>query len=342
MVLSAAEDAIISRMTDGDVTIRRAEPVDRAAIIDLCQRSLNWDPKDPNEAFYSWKHDQNPFGVSPTWVACTEDGSIIGLRVFLRWRFVDGGGDVIEAVRAVDTATDPAYRGRGIFSRLTLGALDALASEGIGLIFNTPNAQSRPGYVKMGWRAERRVTAAVRPSALRRAHRILGANRPASLWSERTQAGQPIAVLESDRVGLEALIAAQGLPANLRTNLSPEFFAWRYGFEPLQYRAWLLGPRARDGFFVFRLRRRGEATEMVVASAMLPPDASSRSVRSQLRYAIRSAGADYALGTAATVSWAQGFAPIERIGPILALRYTANTEPVPYRFDFALGDIELF
>ncbi len=39
---------------------------------------------------------------------------MIGFRTFLRWEFEDAGR-VVRAVRAVDTATHPDHRGRGIF-----------------------------------------------------------------------------------------------------------------------------------------------------------------------------------------------------------------------------------
>jgi hypothetical protein len=52
-----------------DLRLRRATADDRSAIIELCRRSLGWKAGDPNEAFFEWKHDDNPFGPSPTWVA---------------------------------------------------------------------------------------------------------------------------------------------------------------------------------------------------------------------------------------------------------------------------------
>lgn len=106
-----------------DLEIRRATDDDRPAVIDLCRASLGWKAGDPNEAFFAWKHDQNAFGTSPAWVAVTPDGTLAGLRVFLRWRFRRPDGSTFDAVRAVDTATHPDWQGRGIFTRLTLGAL---------------------------------------------------------------------------------------------------------------------------------------------------------------------------------------------------------------------------
>lgn len=71
--------------------------------------------------------------------------------MFLRWKFDVPGEGTISAVRAVDTATHPDWQGSGIFTRLTLGALDELRDDGLDVVFNTPNDQSRPGYLKMGW-----------------------------------------------------------------------------------------------------------------------------------------------------------------------------------------------
>ena len=88
------------------------------------------------------------------------DGRVVGLRAFMRWEFV-AGRRRFRAVRAVDTATHPDHQGRGIFSRLTLEALDGLRSEA-DFIFNTPNEKSLPGYLKMGWQVVGRVPIRIR------------------------------------------------------------------------------------------------------------------------------------------------------------------------------------
>ena len=133
------------------VQVRRATDADRDAILAVCAAALGWKPQDPNAAFFSWKHDDNAFGASPMWVAADEADRIVGVRAFMRWRFATPNGGRIEMVRAVDTATHPDAMGQGIFRRLTLGALPALADMGVDAVFNTPNDKSRPGYLKMGW-----------------------------------------------------------------------------------------------------------------------------------------------------------------------------------------------
>ena len=92
-------------------------------MLDLLDASLGWVPDELHRAFFAWKHRENPFGPSPAWVAT--DGADrrvphvppLGVRA-------DGGSS--RAVRAVDTATHPDHQGQGIFTALTLHALDAL------------------------------------------------------------------------------------------------------------------------------------------------------------------------------------------------------------------------
>ena len=136
---------------ESNVVIREADEADIEAVVALASAALGWRPEEPNEALFRWKHLENPAGVSPMWVA-ELDGTMAGFRTFLRWRFRRPGiADPVEAVRAVDTATHPDFQGRGIFSTLTRHAVGALSDTGAGFVFNTPNAQSRPGYLKMGW-----------------------------------------------------------------------------------------------------------------------------------------------------------------------------------------------
>ena len=104
------------------------------------------------EAFWRWKHEDNDFGSSYGLYAWDETQALaVGLRVLMRWQFRTKDGELLRAVRAVDTATHPAYQRLGIFSKLTRQAVEDLKQEGVDLIFNTPNARSLPGYLKMGW-----------------------------------------------------------------------------------------------------------------------------------------------------------------------------------------------
>ena len=69
----------------GGVSIRRAVmPGDELAIVALLRQTMGWAAGDRAEQLFRWKHQRNPAGVSPMWLA-ELDGVLIGLRAFLRW-----------------------------------------------------------------------------------------------------------------------------------------------------------------------------------------------------------------------------------------------------------------
>ena len=126
-----------------------SEKEDIPEIVELLKRSLGEKRMPKTQAYYIWKHQKNPFGQSITLVA-KESGKIVGVRTFMKWEW-SFGEKKIASVRAVDTATDPLYQGKGIFRMLTLKAIDECKREGISFIYNTPNPISLKGYLKMGW-----------------------------------------------------------------------------------------------------------------------------------------------------------------------------------------------
>ena len=132
-------------------SIRPFEAADEAAVLGLLRVCLSsdsrqWDSPD----LWQWKHQNSPFGPSYILVAEANSGGIIGVRALMRWKF-SVHSRTVEAIRPVDTATDPLHQRWGIFTKLTRQALADLQASGAHLVFNTPNSQSLPGYLKMGW-----------------------------------------------------------------------------------------------------------------------------------------------------------------------------------------------
>ncbi len=123
------------------MTIRPTTPADRPAIIDLLQRSMGETSTRKSETYWQWKHEENPFGPSPVLVAET-DGRLVGVRAFMRWAWSQGN-DTLSALRAVDTATDPDYRGQGIFKKLTLQLVEDCRREGDHFIFQHAQRKKR-------------------------------------------------------------------------------------------------------------------------------------------------------------------------------------------------------
>lgn len=143
--------------------IREANPTDTQAIVALLKLSLGEGLLKKTGVVWDFKHNQNPFGNSEVLLAF-ENEKLIGVRAFMQWRWQLGDKTWI-AYRAVDTATHPEHQGKGIFKKLTLKALEIVGLKSDAFIFNTPNDQSRPGYLKMGWKIVDAIPIAIIPTA---------------------------------------------------------------------------------------------------------------------------------------------------------------------------------
>jgi GNAT superfamily N-acetyltransferase len=314
-------------MASDELTIRPSVSGDRAQVLAVAAMALGWADDERDREFFRWKHEENPAGPSPAWVA-EDAGEVVAFRTFLRWSFRTGT-ERLEMGRAVDTATHPDYQGRGLFRRLTLQAVEDLTALGVDAIFNTPNEQSRPGYLKMGWHELGRPTIGMRPATLWRLPILRQARTAAEKWSEPCAIGEPAAQALQDPA-VASLVA--GLPlTGWSTARSTAYLAWRYRFEPLQYRA----IEAGGGLVIFRVRRRGPAREVAIVEWLAPrPD------RAALGRLVREAG-DYAMGIGLGVT--HGLLPLRRQGPIVTWRPLARPAVPPLGdLSFSLGDLELF
>jgi GNAT superfamily N-acetyltransferase len=286
--------------TGTDLVVRPYRDQDEAEVLDLIRGSLGGGPagQRPPE-YFRWKHLTNPFGRSFMIVAEAE-GRIIGFRALMRWRF--GMGDVtIEAVRPVDTVTHPEERGRGVFSRLTRSALDSLRGE-VDLVFNTPNANSLPGYLKMGWQVAGQIPVSVR---VRRPMRFgLGKLRrgrgPATPPSERPTVDAPTAAeaLRDDARVAALLEGAEHPTHGWATPRSVEHLRWRYGDAPLLGYHAVAEERSGElvGLALFRPRAEASLWGLSVGDVIVPPGEVD-TARRLLRAAASSADVAYVAAT---------------------------------------------
>jgi GNAT superfamily N-acetyltransferase len=323
-----------------EIEIRRATSDDVPAVLALASRSLGWNGDDDDERFFRWKHFENPFGESPMWIALVDD-RVIGFRTFLRWQFARTDDTRLLAVRAVDTATDPDFQGRGIFSRLTLHGIEELRDEGVGIIFNTPNSKSLPGYLKMGWEIVGRPAVGVMPNGIWSLWQLAGARTAASRNPIEMRVGEAPADVFGDTDAVARLFDRVASHTGLATVRTPDYLRWRYGFEPLRYRVVMHTSSPEDGLAVFHLRRRGRAIEATVCDVMA--SATTPHVEHQLmRKIAQLTNADYLLRIDHR-RWTRGFLPVPNNGPILTFR-SIDGRKIPTLNDLSLtmGDVELF
>ncbi len=235
--------------------IRKAIPEDLPAIVQLLKTSMGEALLPKSAAYFLWKHEQNPFGASHILLA-DNDGELAGIRAFMRWQW-NKNGETITAVRAVDTATHPDYRGKGIFKKLTLQVAASCEQDGIGMVFNSPNANSLPGYLKMGW-----LHAGSMPIQLG-----IGSLLP-RLYAEQTvnhlyevfNFGRAMQQLDADWL-------LPVLPTCWHTPLNYHFLDWRYGQCPVSSYGGII--EANQFGFVFRLKKIKGFIELRICEAWL-------------------------------------------------------------------------
>jgi GNAT superfamily N-acetyltransferase len=319
-------------------------------MIGLLKKSLGEGLIPKSEALWDWKHEQNPFGASFVLLA-EENGVLIGLRAFMQWQW-QWNGNVYKAIRAVDTATHPDHQGKGIFKKLTLQQLELCKQQGIHFVFNTPNDQSRPGYLKMGWVQQGKMPLKLKvlnPIALayaiafKKGKGAAGADdpTPAQTWDPRV-----FDLMKNYSVNDQ----------HLNTALSSSYIRWRYADNPLfsynyftDFENFLLIGRIKSHSFTRELR--------LVDCMLFNNAAANRRINSLISKAvlpyckknkiqvISFSGQQYQSYRSA-LNW-MGIIPVQNRGPIVTLRDLNMNERFPELLDiknwgYSLGDMELF
>lgn len=330
--------------------VRPATPDDRPAIIELLRKSLGESSIPKSEALWLWKHEQNPFGPSYILVA-EEDNQLIGLRAFMQWDWLRNE-KIYKAVRAVDTATHPEFQGKGIFKRLTLQQVESCRQQGVLFVFNTPNFQSLPGYLKMGWVMQGKMPLKfklLRPFSMARA-RLFDKEKYA--WREEDPS--PFQKWTHDVLTLPAGYVQKA--EQLTTVLSPEYISWRYANNPLftynyftDFKTFLLISRIKMHAFAKELR--------LVDFVQLDPKADHRYINETIKKLVLPFCAQHKIdliscsgvqyhANRSCFRW-MGLLPVRSLGPVITLKDLNMHENFKYLLNtknwcYSIGDLELF
>lgn len=267
-----------------------------------------------DESWFQWKHQDNPAGPSLAWVARDDDG-VVGVRLFMRWSLRRGGRH-LTAFRPVDTVTATRARRRGVFSALARKALGSLPSD--ALVFNTPNANSREGYRRLGW---------VLMSPIAHAARLVP---PLGSRAELT----------TGRDVLDAFDHSSSDDARIRTDRTAAYARWRY--DPRAGRDYSFAALENSDEPTAIIYRLVDAkTRLLVVSDVTGSDAARRAL---INAAARVEGARLALTTAG--EGADGDRPamsVRRGSSTVAVHQLTSEEPdltSAASWALTLGDLE--
>lgn len=235
-------------------TIRPMAPADLPGVLETLRAALGETPVlQRTPQLWHWKHTLNPFGESIVLVAA-EGARIAAVRALMKWRLVHPDAGELSCARPVDTAVHPDFRRRGLFRELNDAAIAEARAAGVDLVFNTPNAQSRPGYLKQGWADVGSIGVMVRPSTrllARRRDETTGPSRPLLPGAEA-----PNNLPETTRP-----------PLGLRTPRSVAYRKWRFEQHPTASYAVV---RSDESAAAIRINRRNGRDELVVSELIGP------------------------------------------------------------------------
>lgn len=327
--------------------IRAATHEDIPEIVALLKLSLGESLTPKSERYWRWKHLDNPFGASPVLLAF-EQHLLVGVRAFMRWRW-QCGDRVFHAVRAVDTATHPDHQGKGIFKKLTLSLVDQCKGEGIGFVFNTPNNNSKPGYLKMGW-----TEAGKMPLSIMIRRPVSMVFRAAGLISE--QSGAP----SHGENSLQHFLELPALPDLLKednqrqtsicTLHSLESLRWRYQHVGIaKYFAVCVERGTRlVAMVVYRIKSGRAGSEFRIADIFLQSTDYKKEVATLVKERAKLHNADFITVFAKDRWILDGIFTVAgvRVGPVVTVRDLAGG-PMDKLLGFqqwspSLGDLELF
>ena len=216
----------------------RYTPDQRAALVSLLARVGTTQLSDEE---FAWWFDRNPAGEGIVSLA-VDEGEVVGVAAMSFFRTALNG-TVTRLAIPVNVATDPRYRGQGVFSTLEQENEAAAAESGSPLTVTFPNGASYPIFVsRLGWTDLPRLRLWARPlRASAVARYVLG--RPgkegglrAAESSSRTIRGFDVRPVERFGQDMDDLGRRAAAGYGNHFVRDAEYFNWRYLDSPRDYR----------------------------------------------------------------------------------------------------------
>lgn len=312
--------------------LREAKLEDIPNIVNVLKLSLGEQDLPLSKDIWNFKHVENPFGKSLVFIA-EENNQIVGVRAFMRWKWQLDEKE-FESFRAVDTATHPEHQGKGIFKKLTLKAVEEAKLNGDYFIFNTPNDQSRPGYLKMGWEVVNKLKVALKPAYN-------------SFWKINVKNFSYTVSVNCERSAIEQLCTSWNKKLQLNQTLftpkSEAFLKWRYEENPLQEYEVIA---TEQYYMAVYIKRRKNLKELRVSECIYTQTSKSK-INNLLSSLSKKFGAQIITYSPELLALGGNLVKAN-IGPILTIKDLnfSTEENTKFKqiesWSYSLGDLELF
>lgn len=140
-------------MRDEQPTVRLATSSDKDEILELLNEGFKNQQKTASKGrdddFWNWKYLDSAFGEAVLHVI-EQDNEILAFGTLWPFEF-NYKGQLLRAFQPCDTIVSKKARGKGLFRKLNEARKQYAKNVNADFIFNFPNENSLPGYLKMGW-----------------------------------------------------------------------------------------------------------------------------------------------------------------------------------------------
>jgi hypothetical protein len=263
----------------------------------------------------------------------------------MRWEWKHNE-QIYKAVRAVDTASHPEHQGKGIFKKLTLSLVDQCKTNGDHFVFNTPNKQSKPGYLKMGWEVAGKLPIA---AAIRRPLSVLS-----NLVMPRPEPNNNASEIEQflNRPDIESLLESDSKRVkSISTNVSGAYLTWRYLRVPVA-RYIAVGEESGNeltGLIIGRIKPGRFGHELRLTDSFFKNDAARKDLMRRLASKASQLKVDYITSSGIAQrgkNYLHGIRITGALGPIVTIR-SLSLDDLHKLKEFrewspSIGDLELF
>ncbi len=294
-----------------------ADRAEQAGLVNACFK------KQVDAQALAWRYDENPHGVSVSFVSRAEDKAVCGYACSPRMALAHGNVASRAPIGETgDVMTHPDWRKRGLFSALDRAAIAETKRLGWPVVFGLPNRRSAHIFTgELGWSA----VGTVRPWAFllradaasrarrRREGRVrgwmagLGARLCARLRRAAAESARPLKVEELTHIPPEVAALSRTVSRDfaLMVERDADWLTWRFLRSPSGLHR-VLGVRADDGslqgYSVVQLPRPGESHGYVVDLLAFDAGAEAAAMEAALAR-LEKAGASYVEATAIDGSW---------------------------------------
>jgi GNAT superfamily N-acetyltransferase len=246
----------------------------RSGVVSL-MRHLLVDDLARCDAYFRWKHEENPFVAAPVAYVALHEGRAVGLRAFqgARWQAKDETAPRT-ILCACDLVVEPAHRGAGLPREIMQIALDGLRADGnrIVLSFSASPVTYR-GSLRHEWtliapysmwcidtaklRAAERLSARMKdlpmlwryPAAPLRFALHRGFDALDARWRRQAGGSSPVLAREP-RPEMMAELAARAPSSGTRHVRDASYYRWRFRNPACEYRFVFRGGPSPSAFLV--------------------------------------------------------------------------------------------